>query len=162
MPRLTVDYELDEACNDRQRLLAVLGQMVTPPLSELRETLRACRQVRLTVHMDDGRAEEQTRFFYVPTAQDTLVERALQDLLDRIRWQAGATSLSISLGEIQEAEIEQLALFETEETRLRSWRAAQHYLASRFGAGRLWRSALIRPGAPLAEWRVDWEREEGG
>ena len=161
MPRLTVDHDLDVPCNDRQQLLAILGQMIAPLLSELRETLRACGQVRLTVHMDDGSAQEQTRFFYVPTAQETPVERALEDLLDRMRWPAGATALSISLGEIQEAAIGQLALFEMSETKTHSWQKVQHYLASRFGAGRLWRAALIRPGAPLAEWRVDWEREEG-
>jgi len=161
MPCLTVDRDLDVPCAERQRLLAILGQMVAPLLSDLQETLRACGSVRLTVHMDDYNAQEQTRFFYVPTAQDALVERALQDLLDRMRWRAGATTLSISLGEIQEAAFGQLTLFETSETNAHSWQKVQHYLASRFGAGRLWRAALIRPGAPLAEWRVDWEREEG-
>lgn len=162
LPHLTAGHDLDVPCNERQRLLAILGQMIAPLLSELRETFRACGHVRLTVHMDDDNAQEQTRFFYIPTAQDTLVERALQDLLDRIHWRAGATALSISLGEIQEAAIGQLSLFEMGETKTYSWQKVQHYLASRFGAGRLWRAALIRPGAPLAEWRVDWEREEGG
>ena len=37
--------------------------------------------------------------------------------------------------------------------------AVQRYLSTRFGASRLWRAALARPGAPLPEWRVSWHQE---
>ena len=37
---------------------------------------------------------------------------------------------------------------------------ARRYLAARFGKPCLRRAVLSRPGAPLAEWRVDWLDEE--
>jgi hypothetical protein len=137
--------------------------MIAPLLADLRGNFLACGQVGLTVRFEDGSAQERTRVFFVPTAEGALIERALSDLLDRsVRWTASAIALSISLGQVQDAVVEQLRLFPAESAREHKLRAVQHYLAARFGAGRLWRATLIRPGAPLAEWRVDWQREEGG
>jgi hypothetical protein len=75
-------------------------------------------------------------------------------------WPAGIASLSVSLEQIQEAVMEQLALLPgiCEDTP-DGVRAVQRYLCTRFGEGRLWRAALASPGAPLPEWRVSWSQE---
>ena len=75
-------------------------------------------------------------------------------------WPTGAIALSVSLGQIQDAVMEQLSLFPAENAAEIKLREAHRYLSLRFGASHLWRTALIRPGAPLAEWRASWQREE--
>jgi nucleotidyltransferase/DNA polymerase involved in DNA repair len=160
LPVLTANRDLDGAYVERERLLAILGQMAGPLLAELRENVQACGQVCLCVRFDDGSAEEKRRVFLPPTAEDTLIERALSDLIGAMHWPAGAIALSISLEQIQEAAMEQLRLFPDRGAPDCQLRPVLRYLAARFGASRLWRTAIIRPDAPLAEWRVSWQREE--
>jgi hypothetical protein len=97
------------------------------------------------------------------------VVRALEGLLDKMRWPAAATALSVALEEIQDAVPEQLTLFPLEVEGSAPIEAVQRYLTTRFrdaactgphgGASRLRRAALVQPGAPLAEWRVRWLEE---
>jgi hypothetical protein len=113
------------------------------------------------VRFDGGSTAQRTRTFFVPTVESTRVERALDDLLDRMDWSAGAISLSISLRQIQDAVMEQLSLFSAENASASKLHEVHRYLSLRFGASHLWRTALIRPDAPLAEWRIGWQREDG-
>ena len=145
---------------ERERLLLAAQRLVAPLLAELAGNLQACGQVRLTVRFDDGSAEERTRTFLIPTADEALIARATDDLLDKLRWPAGAIAISISLEQIQDIVVEQLRLFPLENDGDQKLRRVQRYLTARFGASRLWRAALVRPGAPLPEWRVGWQGEE--
>jgi hypothetical protein len=77
-----------------------------------------------------------------------------------MHWPAGAVALSLSLEQIQEAAMEQLRLFPDEDAPDCQLRPVLRYLAARFGASRLWRTAIVHPDAPLAEWRASWQREE--
>lgn len=81
-----VGCELDSPTADRERLLAALGQVISPALAELREGLKACGQVRLRVDFDDGGSQERTRTLLFPTANEALVVRILGQLLDGICW----------------------------------------------------------------------------
>lgn len=155
-PSLTVGYEFEIPLAERDRLLTALKHVVTPMLAELQGNLQACGQVRLTVHFDDGSTQERTRSFLFPAAEASLIIRALEQLLDKMRWSAGATALSVALEQIQDAVMEQLTLFPAENERERKLCEVQRYLAARFGANRLRRAALVQPGAPLPEWRVGW------
>jgi hypothetical protein len=71
-------------------------------------------------------------------------------------------ALTVTLEQIQDAVVEQLALFPAAGEREQKLRQVERYLAARFGAGRLRRAILAQPGAPLPEWRVGWLEEEGG
>jgi hypothetical protein len=55
--------------------------------------------------------------------------------------------------------MEQLTFFSAQNERERKLQEVQRYLTTRFGANRLWRAALLQPGAPLPEWRVGWVDE---
>ncbi len=160
LPVLTADRDLEVACVERERLLAVLEQMAGPLLVELRGNVQACGQVRLTMRFDDGSAEERRRVLLPATTEGTLIERALNDLMSAMHWPAGAVALSLSLEQIQEAAMEQLRLFPDEDAPDCQLRPVLRYLAARFGASRLWRTAIVHPDAPLAEWRASWQREE--
>ena len=162
LPILAAEHDFDVPCIERERLLAVLGQMVVSLSAELEGNLQACGQMHLTVRFEDGSAKERVRTFCIPTAEGTIIMQSLSDLLDKMHWTAGAIALSLSLGQIQDIVVEQLHLFPVQDTRERKLCAVQNYLAARFGAGRLWRTALVCPGAPLAEWRVGWQREVVG
>ena len=97
--------------------------------------------------------------------------RALEQLLDGMKWQAAATGLAVSLAQIQDAVAEQLALFPLDGDALANERQqklqeVERYLAARFGtptfkSGRLRRPVLDQPGAPLPEWRVTWQAGDG-
>jgi hypothetical protein len=128
--------------------------------------------VRLTVCFDTcsrerTRSLEQARSFLFPVSEEDRVVRALEQLLDGMKWQAAATSLAVSLAQIQDAVAEQLPLFPLEGDALASERQqklqeVERYLAARFGApaftsGRLRRPVLDQPDAPLPEWRVTWQ-----
>lgn len=170
-PHRLVDCELDAPLADRERLLAALRQVVYPALMELREGLKACGRMRLVVHFDNGSIQERTRTFLFPTADEALVMRALDQLLDGMRWRTYAVTLAVALEQLQDVVVEQLSLFpfmQQAQNRIRPTRnlegdervqklqEVQRYLVARFGANRLRRVILSQPGAPLPEWRVSW------
>lgn len=159
--RLTAACEFDVPLAERERLLAALTHLVSPLLAELRGELQACAQVRLTVRFADGTAQERQRAFLFPTVEEARITLALGQLLDTLRWQAGAEGLAVALERIQDAVAEQLSLFPAESEKERKLREVQEYLASRFGAHRLRRAVLAQPGAPLSEWQVGWLEEDG-
>jgi nucleotidyltransferase/DNA polymerase involved in DNA repair len=156
-PCLTAEVELETPLTERERLMMVLGRLVSSLLAELRGKLQACGQVRLTVHFDDGSAQERERAFLFPTAEEGRVLRTLEQLLDRMRWQAALMGLAVALEQIQDAVAEQLTLFPLEDDRQGKLREVQRYLAARFGANRLRRAVMAQPGAPLPEWRATWQ-----
>ena len=155
-PRLAAEVELETPLVERERLMAALRHLVSPLLAELRGKLQACGQVRLAVHFDDGSAQERTRTFLFPTAEEGRVLRTLEQLLDGMRWHAASSALAVALEQIQDVVAEQLTLFPLEDDREGKLREVQRYLAARFGANRLRRAVMAQPGAPLPEWRTGW------
>ena len=156
-PHLAAEVELETPLVEREPLMMALRHLVSPSLAELRGKLQACGQVRLTVHFEDGSAQERERTFLFPTVEEGRVMRALGQLLDGMRWQAGASALAVALEQIQDAVAEQLTLFPLEDDREGKLREVQRYLAVRFGANRLRRAVMAQPGAPLPEWRAGWQ-----
>jgi protein ImuB len=171
-PQLAAEIEFEAPLAERASLVAILRRLVSPLLAELRGNLQACGQVRLTVCFDTCflervRSLERARSFLFPVSEEDRVVRALEQLLDGMKWQAAATGLAVSLAQIQDAVAEQLTLFPLEGDALASERRqklqdVEHYLATRFGApaftsGRLRRPVLDQPDAPLPEWRVTWQ-----
>lgn len=154
--RRVVGCELEAPLAERERLLTVLKSIISPALAELRGNLKACGQVHLMVDFDDGSTQERTRTFLFPTADEALVTRILNQLLDKMAWCARAVALAVGLEQIQDVVMEQLALFSLGNKREQKLKEVQSYLATRFGANRLRRTVLARPGAPLPEWRVGW------
>lgn len=168
-PQLADTVEFETPLAERARLVAALVALVRPLLAGVQGRLQACGQVRLTVQFEDGSRQERTRAFLQPVSELGRVVRALEGLLDKMRWPAAATALSVALEEIQDAVPEQLTLFPLEVEGSAPIEAVQRYLKTRFrdaastaphgGAHRLRRAALVQPGAPLAEWRVRWLEE---
>jgi DNA polymerase-4 len=175
-PCRVVGCELEAPMADRGRLLAALGQVISPVLSELRGGLKACGQMRLTVDFDDGSTQERTRTFLIPTADEPMVMRILGQLLDGMRWHTCAVALAAALEQVQDTVMEQLTLFhalqqttrlkarlnsaEVKNEREQKLQDVQRYLAARFGANRLRQVMLTQPGAPLPEWRVSWLEDD--
>jgi nucleotidyltransferase/DNA polymerase involved in DNA repair len=172
VPQLAAEIEFEAPLVERAPLVAILRRLVSPLLAELRGNLQACGQVRLTVCFDtcsleQARSLERARSFLFPVSEEERVVRALEQLLDGMKWQAAATGLAVSLAQIQDAVAEQLTLFPLEGDDLASERRqklqeVERYLAARFGApvfksGRLRRPVLDQPGAPLPEWRFTWQ-----
>lgn len=154
--RLIAYCDLEDPLAEQERLLAVLRQQVSPLLAELQGNLQACGQMRLTAYFADGSTQEEKRTFLFPTAEETRVMLALEQLLTRMRWQAGATALEVTLERIQGVVAEQLPLIPGETERERNLHEVRRYLMARFGANRLRRAMLSQPGAPLPEWRIGW------
>jgi protein ImuB len=161
VPHLGAQVELEAPLVERERLVAALSHMVSPLLSDLRAGLQACGQVRLAVQFDDGSLQERARTFLVPVSHEDRAVQALAQLLEGMHWPAGVTGLAVTLEQIQDAAVEQPSLFPLNDERAGRLREVERYLAARFGANRLRRAALSRPGAPLPEWRVGWLSEEG-
>jgi DNA polymerase-4 len=154
--RLSADYLLEVPLSEQERLLAVLQQVVSPLLGELRSQLQSCGRVRLTVRFADHTTQEQERSLLFPTAAEARVMLILKQLLDLMHWSAEAEALEVTLEHIQDAVVEQLSLFPAENERERKLQEVQQALEARLGARRLLRAMLTHPGAPLPEWRVGW------
>jgi nucleotidyltransferase/DNA polymerase involved in DNA repair len=174
-PYLTAEAEFETPLIEWARLMAELDRLVSPLLREMQESLKACGKLRLIVRFDDGSAQERTRIFLHPIAEEGRILRALGRLLDGLQdhehdiegTAIAVSALLVSLEQIQDAVTEQLSLFSLSTSTSTSVREVQRYLASRFalpvGSGdggfegpRLRRTVMSRPGAPLPEWRVDW------
>jgi len=163
-PHLAAGIELETPLVEQARLVAALRYLVSPLLAELRGSLQACGQVRLTVRFEDGSTQERTRAFLFPVADEERVVRAMDQLLTGMSWQAAATAISVSLAQIQDVMAEQLTLFPLQDERAAKLQEVERYLAARFGpsfaAGRLRQAEIAQPGAPLPEWRVSWRTME--
>ena len=160
-PQRAAEIELEAPLAEQERLAAALRRLVSPLLVELRGNLQASGQVRLAVRFDDGSAQERNRVFLFPTAGEDLVVRALEQFLAMIHWPAPAVALAVTLEQIQDAVVEQMALFPLPGEREDKLREVERYLAARFGTSRLRRAVLAQPAAPLPEWRVGWQGEDG-
>jgi protein ImuB len=147
-------FEVPEA--DLGRLLAACKRLVRPLLGELRESLRACSQVRLMVQYEDGSVQECTRTLVSATSSPARVAGALEGFLHDLAWPAPAIELRVTLEQIQEAVLEQLSFLPGEGGGEEKLRQVQRYLAGRFGANCLQQAILAQPNAPLPEWRVGW------
>jgi len=133
---------------------------VSPLLADLQARWQACGQVRLVVQFDGGGRQERTHAFLLPLAEEERVMSALGQLLDGMAWRAAAIELEVALEQIQDAGVEQLALFPGERENAQKLQEVERYLATRFGpTPHLRRAALVQPGAPLPEWRVGWLAE---
>jgi nucleotidyltransferase/DNA polymerase involved in DNA repair len=159
-PQLTAHVELETPLAERERLMAVLKHLASPLLAELRGNLQACGRVRLTALFDDGSGQERERNFLFPSVEGSRIVRTLGQLLDGMRWQSGASALTVALEQIQDAVAAQLTLFPLQDEGEEKLREVQRYLAARFGANRLRRAVMAQPGAPLPEWRAGWLDEE--
>jgi nucleotidyltransferase/DNA polymerase involved in DNA repair len=146
---------------ERSRVLAAAAHLVHPLLEGLRAKLRACGRLRLVLGFDDGSTTERARDFLFPVADHGLIERALHDLVENIQGRVGIAEVAVTLEQIQDAVLEQLSLFPDPDEHTRKLRQIQAYLSMRFGASRLWEAALVHPDAPLAEWRIGSQRDEG-
>jgi len=160
-PQRTAEIELEAPLAEQEGLSAALRYVASPLLAELRGNLQACGQVRLAVRFDDGSTQERSRVFLFPTAGESLVVRALEQLLAAIHWPAPAIALAVTLEQIQDAVAEQMSLFPLRDGREDKLREVERYLAARFGANRLRQAVLAQPGAPLPEWRVGWQEGDG-
>lgn len=165
-PILTAQCSFEPPVVDRERALAALDRRVRPLLDGLAGRLQACGLIRLTAQFDRGRAGERTRALLYPTADAGQVTRALAHMLDQVCTphqgvppQGGIEALAVTLADIREVVLEQLRMFPDEDDRMERLAAVQRYLAARFGRSGLRRAALVRPAAPLPEWRVAWRDE---
>ena len=156
-PLRAAEIELEAPLAEQAGVAAALRRLASPLLAELRANLQACGQARLVVRFDDGSAQERSRVFLFPTAGEDLVVRALEQLLAAVHWPAPAVALVVTLEQIQDAVVEQMALFPLPDERQDKLREVERYLAARFGASRLRRAVLAQPGAPLPEWRAGWQ-----
>lgn len=159
-PQLSAGAEFEMPLSERDPLMAALANLVSPLLAGLRGNLQACGQVQLVVQFDDGSSQERERNFLFPISEEDRMLRVLEQLLDRMRWPAGATGAAVTLAQIQDTAVEQLPLFPLEDQQASKLREVQSYLASRFGPNVLRRAVLAQSGAPLPEWRTGWL--EGG
>ena len=160
MPRLTAHQEYEAPLTDRSRLQVALQRLTAPLSGELREGLRACGLLRLTMRFDNGHTSVRTRTFVVPTSSASRLSGALEQLAFRGAWPAPLTALEVALEELQDAagQMEQLSFLPGEDRRAEKLRQVQRYLTTRFGANCLRRAILSQPNAPLAEWRVGWSK----
>ena len=204
-PQLSAEIEFEVPIVEREWLLAASRYLVAPLLAKLRANLQACGQIHLTVHFEGGNAQEpscfkerprsldrapsleRARSFLFPVAEEERVVRVIGELLDKMHWPSGATGLAVTLAQIQDVVVEQLALFPLEDERKTRLQEVERYLATRFGhppfggspfgisskansppadpppaGNRLRRPVLTQPNAPLPEWRVSWQGMEGG
>jgi nucleotidyltransferase/DNA polymerase involved in DNA repair len=161
VPRLHAQHlqaaqEFDFPLIEREQVTATIRRLVSPLVAELRGSLLACGQIRLEIQFDNNTTQERTRTFLQPVSKEALAVQALEELLDGMRWTCGAQVLVVTLGQIQEASVEQRTLFVLENEQSGKLKEVERYLETRFGTLRLRRAALTRPGAPLPEWRIGW------
>jgi protein ImuB len=154
--QLTAGCDCDAPNGERELLLAVLRRLVEPLLRDLRDNLRACGQIRLTVQLVDGSTQEQERTLLQPTSDEKRTLLVLGQLLDAISWTTAAMGLQITLERIQDSMATQLTIFPSLGGKEHQLSDVQNYLTARFGTNRLRRATLEHPAAPLPEWRANW------
>jgi protein ImuB len=161
-PYLAARHEYEFPLVDQARLKNALRRLTSPLLTKLREDLRACSLVRLTMRFDNGHTSVRTRAFVVPTSSTSRLSSALEQLATQDSWPTPVIELEVALEEIQDAagQMEQLSFLPGEDGRADKLRQVQRYLATRFGAHCLRRAILAQPNAPLAEWRVGWSEAD--
>ncbi|MBN1642691.1 MAG: hypothetical protein JXA09_15760 [Anaerolineae bacterium] len=159
-PTIEGGHTFETPTVSRERVLAVAQRVIDALFQELSSQFAACGSLRLVARMEDGSAVERARTFLFPVSDRQRIGRAVDDLLDGVQGKGSVAAISIALEQIQEAVMEQLTLFSDQHGDDHQLRQVQRYLVTRFGASRLRRASLIRPQAPLPEWRILWQEED--
>jgi hypothetical protein len=157
---MSARIEFDGVLTDRDILLAALMRKADALLSPLRDQLQAAGWLALSITRGDRRVIPVKHTFPLPTALGNTVKLALSGVLERVTWDGeGAADVTLTFGDITDAPVQQLSLFDTPSPRALLTATLQK-LAARYGADTFCMAALTEPDHPLAERRVSWQRFE--
>lgn len=159
-PTFTHSITFDPALAQLPSLLAAAESLLAPTLTELQAHLQAAQSLHAACHFAHGPSYTEAILLPAPT---TNARRLLGPLAARWQartWQQPAAGLALTLGGIQEAPGEQLALFPGEGAPADLLAAALAQLRVRYGPGRFLRAEVGDALALRVERRVRW-REMG-
>jgi len=159
-PQVTARIEYDGPVVDREILLTTLMRKAESLLNPLRDRLQATGWFALTVTRGDGRVLHLRHNFPLPTVAANTVRLALGSVLNRAAWDGeGAADMTLTFGDITDAPVQQLTLFDTPSPR-QALSATLKKLSARYGLNTFCMAVLTEPDHPLAERRVSWQHFE--
>ena len=170
LPQVSSRIEFETPVIDRGILLDALLQRVAALLAPLHANLQGVGgqlvvgTLSLVVLAADKRTLTVNHTFQLPTAAIATIRLALAAALDRFVGQPqlarngeGVSEVTLTLGDISDAPVQQLSLFDEGPTSRAALTILLDQLAARFGPHTFQMAALTDPNHPLPERRASWK-----
>ena len=153
-PRIEqVTRQFDDAIANRLVLDAQCRAMATELADRLQANGQAGRDLRLTLHLENGSQWAKQRFLRQATGNAQRLGESLKLLLDQARIGCGVIGITVKLGELSQVSGQQLDLFAFGGEQERRLDEVLPGLAARYGANRFYQATVTSPLAYLPEHR---------
>jgi len=143
---------------EREGLAAVFRDIAVELAERLRAGYLACREVRLTLYLDDHTVPVGRFVLRQPTSSPQRLAEILLGLLERAGIEVGVSEVEVTLAGLLPAVGQQLDLFAHGLEQGSRLREIVNDLAARYGPDCFYRVALSHPEAVLPERRFHLER----
>lgn len=148
-----ISRQFDEAIAQQLILAAYCRQIAQELAAHLQVSRQVGREVRLTLHLENGAEWARTRLLRQATAEVHRLGESLALLLDQARISCGVVGITVSLGELSPVSGEQLELFTFGGEQERRLGEVLPQLVTRYGEQRFYQALVTSPLATLPEAR---------
>jgi nucleotidyltransferase/DNA polymerase involved in DNA repair len=148
-----ITRQFDDAISNRLILEAQCQAMATELTHRLQANGQVGRELRLTLHLENGPEWTKLRLLRQATGNAERLGESLRLLLDQARISCGVVGITVKLGELSQVSGQQLDLFTFGGEQERRLDKVLPNLAARYGDNRFYQAAVISPLAYLPESR---------
>jgi DNA polymerase-4 len=148
-----ISRPFDEAIGQRLILAAHCRQIAQELAARLQANRQIGREVRLTLHLENGAEWARSRLLRQATAEAHRLGESLTLLLDQARISCGVVGITVSLGDLSPVSGEQLELFTFGGEQERRLGEVLPHLVARYGEHYFYQALVTSPLAPLPEAR---------
>jgi DNA polymerase IV len=127
------EFTSDIPIESSQELRPIIKEMITQLLQELNRMRMACRNVKLTLYLQDGRSFERMLVMKKPAAEGGRILVRLLELLDRLAVESPIISFRLSLPDPVPFEGDQEDLFQTRSIFAERLENIRGYFDARYG-----------------------------
>lgn len=153
---LTVEYvsrQFDDVIGNRLILEAQCQAMATELAHRLQANGQVGRELRLTLHLENGSEWIKLRLLRQATGNAERLGESLKLLLDQVRISCGVVRITVRLGELSQVSGQQLDLFSFGGEQERRLDEVLPNLVARYGDNRFYQATVTSPLAFLPESR---------
>lgn len=148
-----ITHQFDDAISNRLILEAQCQDMATELTHRLQANGLVGRELRLTLHLENGADWTKLRLLRQTTGKAERLGESLRLLLDQARISCGVVGISVKLGELSQVSGQQLDLFTFGGEQERRLDEVLPNLAARYGDNRFYQATVTSPLAYLPESR---------
>ncbi|HVO71615.1 MAG TPA: hypothetical protein VMT24_16310, partial [Aggregatilineaceae bacterium] len=156
-----VSRQLEGAVTDRERLEAMLVEMVAGAAERLGGNSQTIREIALVLTLEDSAVLERQVVLRQPTGSARHIRETVIDMARTLAVTCGVVEVELTLSDIAPAVPRQLSLFDRPAVPQTHLSRVLEDLVARYGAAHFYRARAVDPDARLPERRYRREQADG-